>query len=142
MSVVDVRDPSALLHLKKIKVGNDPTPQAVRKGRIAFMNAFASSNDTFSCESCHPDGNMDQLLWRIGGACFFGACSGDDELRTTMPVRGLTARCAPWDGTPATLRRPQRLHGTAGNLSRTARRAQLLPPARDASLPVVLCDNP
>jgi hypothetical protein len=100
VSVVDVHDPGALLHLKKIRVGNDPTPAAVRKGRIAFMNAFASSNDTFSCESCHPDGNMDQLLWRIGGACFFGACSGTDELRTTMPVRGLTGTLPlHWDGT-------------------------------------------
>jgi YVTN family beta-propeller protein len=100
VSVVDVRKPDALKHLKKIAVGDDPTPEAVRKGRVAFMSAFASTHDTFSCESCHPDGNMDQLLWRIGGACFFGACSGFDEIRTTMPVRGLTGTLPlHWDGT-------------------------------------------
>jgi hypothetical protein len=81
-------------------VGVDPTPATVRQGRKAFANALASTHGTFSCESCHPDGNTDQLLWRIGGACFFGACTGDDEIRSTMPVRGLK-NTVPlhWDGT-------------------------------------------
>lgn len=78
----------------------DPTPQEVRRGRIAFHSGFASSSGTFSCGSCHPDGNTDQLLWRIGGACFFGACSQDDEPRSTMPVRGLKNTLPlHWDGT-------------------------------------------
>jgi YVTN family beta-propeller protein len=99
VSVVDVSDPTNLSHVTKFAVGNDPTPDAVRRGRIAFSNGFASTTWTFSCESCHPDGNTDQLLWRIGGACFFGACSGDDEVRSTQPVRGL-ANTVPlhWDG--------------------------------------------
>ena len=47
----------------------------------------------------HPDGNTDQLLWRIGGACFFGACTGDDEPRNTMPIRGLKNTLPlHWDG--------------------------------------------
>ena len=62
---------------------------ARRLGRIAFNDANASDTGTFACASCHPDGMNDQLLWRIGGACFFGACTGDDEIRSTMPVRGL-----------------------------------------------------
>jgi YVTN family beta-propeller protein len=100
VSVVDVADPTHAAQLAKIPVGNDPTPEAVRLGRIAFNSAFASTSATFSCESCHPDGNTDQLLWRIGGACFFGACSGDDEVRSTMPVRGLTQTIPlHWDGT-------------------------------------------
>ncbi|MCG8588629.1 MAG: beta-propeller fold lactonase family protein [Proteobacteria bacterium] len=100
VSVVDVSNPDALVHVAKIGVGNDPTPDPIRRGRIAFNNAFASSSGTFSCESCHPDGNTDQLLWRIGGACFFGACSGDDEIRSTMPVRGLKNTLPlHWDGT-------------------------------------------
>jgi YVTN family beta-propeller protein len=99
VSVVDVSDPGNLVEVDKIPVGDDPTPENVRKGRIAFMNAFASDHGNFSCESCHPDGNTDQLLWSIGGACFFGACSGDDEARTTMPVRGLRATIPlHWDG--------------------------------------------
>ncbi|NNL64685.1 MAG: hypothetical protein HKP30_00440 [Myxococcales bacterium] len=100
VSVVDVSNPSSLSHTTKFTVGSDPTPDAVRRGRIAFNSGFASTDGTFSCESCHPDGNTDQLLWRIGGACFFGACSGDDEVRSTMPIRGL-ANTVPlhWDGT-------------------------------------------
>jgi hypothetical protein len=104
VSVVNVTDPDAIALTQTINVGNDPTPAAVRRGRIAFGNAFASSTGTFSCESCHPDSNTDQLLWRIGGACFFdnelGTCTQDDEPRTTMPIRGL-AQTLPlhWDGT-------------------------------------------
>jgi hypothetical protein len=88
------------VHVRKFKVGQDPTPDDIRLGRIAFNNAFASTSGTFSCASCHPDGNTDQLLWRIGGPCFFGACSGDDEIRSTMPVRGLKNTLPlHWDGT-------------------------------------------
>jgi len=100
VSVVDVSDPSALVHLEKFAVGLDPTPEPVRRGRIAFANAFASDSATFSCESCHPDNHTDQLLWRIGGACFFGDCTGDDEVRSTMPVKGLRNTLPlHWDGT-------------------------------------------
>jgi YVTN family beta-propeller protein len=100
VSVVDVSNPAAPDHLQKFGVGSDPTLPAVRRGHIAFANAFASSSGTFSCESCHPDGNTDQLLWRIGGACSFGLCSGDDEARSTMPIRGLKNTLPlHWDGT-------------------------------------------
>ena len=100
VSVIDVRNTSSLAEIKKLKVGQDPTAEAVRKGRMAFNNAFASSSGTFSCGSCHPDGNTDQLLWRIGGACFFGACTGDDEIRSTQPIRGLKNTLPlHWDGT-------------------------------------------
>ena len=113
VAVVDLSDPSDLQVMSKIDVGNDPTDELVRKGRIAFNNSFASDSGNFSCAGCHPDGNTDQLLWRIGGACFFnaflqtgelgsivlGKCSEDDEARSTMPVRGLK-RTVPlhWDG--------------------------------------------
>ena len=100
VSVVDVSDPDNPSETAEILVGSDPTPDAIRRGRIAFNNAFASSTGTFSCESCHPDGNMDQLLWRIGGACFHTGCSNDDEIRSTMPVRGLKNTLPlHWDGT-------------------------------------------
>jgi hypothetical protein len=83
-----------------VPVGSDPTANDVRLGRIAFNDADASTSGTFSCASCHPDGHNDQLLWRIGGACFFGECTGDDEPRTTMPVRGLKNTLPlHWDGT-------------------------------------------
>lgn len=82
-----------------ITVGADPTPDAVRLGRIAFNDANASSTGTFSCASCHPDGNTDQLLWRIGGDCSLAGCDPGDEPRTTMPVRGLRDTVPlHWDG--------------------------------------------
>jgi YVTN family beta-propeller protein len=101
VSVIDVSDPANLQVITKFAVGSDPTPAAVRRGRIAFNNAFASSTGTFSCGSCHPDGNTDQLLWRIGGQCFLSGCvAGEDEPRTTMPIRGLKNTLPlHWDGT-------------------------------------------
>ncbi len=81
-------------------VGADPTPAAVRTGNIAFNSAFAATTGNHSCGSCHPDGNTDQLLWRIGGSCEAIGCDPGDEPRTTQPVRGL-GNTVPlhWDGT-------------------------------------------
>jgi YVTN family beta-propeller protein len=94
-------NPTCQLTLVATKnVGNDPTPLAVRQGNIAFNNAFASTTGSHSCGSCHPDGNTDQLLWRIGGACPGIGCGAGDEPRTTMPVRGLRNTLPlHWDGT-------------------------------------------
>jgi YVTN family beta-propeller protein len=99
ISVVDVSNPDAIEEVATLPLLGDPTPAAVRQGRSAFNDAFASTTGTFSCASCHPDANVDQLLWRIGGECFQTGCSGD-EPRITMPVRGL-ANTLPlhWDGT-------------------------------------------
>jgi YVTN family beta-propeller protein len=101
VSVVNVTNPGAPTLTTTINVGNDPTPAAVRNGAIAFNSGFASTNGSFSCASCHPDGNTDQLLWRIGGECFIGGCiQREDEPRTTMPVRGLRDGVPlHWDGT-------------------------------------------
>ena len=105
LSVVDVSDPAAPAVLAlALPVGSDPTPAAVRRGRIAFSTARASSSGTFSCESCHPNGNMDQLLWVINTVN--GPNDGPDpsgahaEPRLTMPVRGLRDTVPlHWDGT-------------------------------------------
>jgi YVTN family beta-propeller protein len=83
-----------------VTVGKDPTQVAVRRGNIAFNNAFASTTGSHSCGSCHPDGNTDQLLWRIGGSCEAIGCDPGDEPRSTMPVRGLKNTLPlHWDGT-------------------------------------------
>lgn len=90
VSVIDVSNPSSIFEQAKFSAGADPTPAAVRRGRVAFHSGFASSNGTFSCGSCHPDANTDQLMWRIGAECFVGGCvPGEDEPRSTMPIRGL-----------------------------------------------------
>ncbi|MEM1071096.1 MAG: hypothetical protein AAGI63_19475 [Planctomycetota bacterium] len=78
---------------------SDPTHAAVKRGRMAFESASASSTGTFSCASCHPDGHTDQLLWVLKTPIV----SGGDQImpRSTMPVRGLRDT-APfhWDGIP------------------------------------------
>jgi len=95
LSVVDVSDPANPAILAgPVAVGQDPTPAVVREGRIAFSAARASTSGTFSCESCHPNGNMDQLLWSIDGLALL-----EIEPRTTMPVRGLRDTLPlHWDG--------------------------------------------
>ena len=91
----------------------DPTDPVLKQGRIAFNDADASSTGTFSCESCHPDGHTDQLIWVLQTpACDSGGGTGEyaDELaagctqvppRLTMPVRGLRdTQPYHWDGIP------------------------------------------
>ena len=76
----------------------------MKRGRIAFSTARASSSGTFSCESCHPNANIDQLLWVINTVN--GPNDGPDpsgahaEPRLTMNVRGLRDTVPlHWDGT-------------------------------------------
>nr|MCU0623902.1 hypothetical protein [Gemmatimonadaceae bacterium] len=78
---------------------DDPTPPALKRGRIAFNTAKASTTGTFACASCHPDGHTDQLLWVLDTPIVTG---GNQIMpRSTMPVRGLRDT-APfhWDGIP------------------------------------------
>lgn len=96
VSVVDVSDPAAPRVLGSFEVGHDPTPAVVREGRIAFSSARASTSGEFSCESCHPNGNVDQALWVINsvdGPNDVPQCNPFQEEcpepRTTMPIRGL-----------------------------------------------------
>ena len=79
----------------------DPTSAAIKRGRIAFNDAGASTTGTFSCESCHPDGHTDQLVWVLDTpVCDRDGCTQIPP-RSTMPVRGLRDT-APyhWDGIP------------------------------------------
>ena len=87
----------------------DPTPDLLKQGRIAFNDADASSTGTFSCESCHPDNNVDQIVWILDTpACASGVpgVSMDHRCtqippRLTMPVRGLRdTQPYHWDGIP------------------------------------------
>lgn len=98
VSLVDVSEVSAPKAVTTIELF-DPTHPAVKRGRIAFNTASASTTATFSCASCHPDGHTDQLLWVLKTPVVTG---GDQIMpRSTMPIRGLRDT-APfhWDGIP------------------------------------------
>ena len=100
VSLVDVGTVSAPTVTATIQL-DDPTDPGLRQGRIAFNDADASSTGTFSCESCHPDGHTDQLLWVLATPeCDVEGCTQIPP-RLTMPVRGLRGT-APyhWDGIP------------------------------------------
>lgn len=96
VSMVDVSDAAQPKVAGFVKL-KDPTHSRVKLGRTWFNDADASSTGTFSCESCHPDSNTDQLLWVLRTPIV----SGGDQImpRSTMPVRGLRDT-APfhWDG--------------------------------------------
>ena len=93
LSVVDVSNPAAPTVTATVSAGFDPTPAVVREGRIAFSSARASTGGTFSCESCHPSGNIDQIAWTInsdlGPQDSCGGSIACPEPRSTMPIRGL-----------------------------------------------------
>jgi hypothetical protein len=94
VSVVDLADPQHPATVGgALVVGNDPTPAQIRLGRIAFHTARGSTNKTFACGSCHPNGNIDQLQWVINSvnAPDDGIDAGGQfaEPRTTQPIRGL-----------------------------------------------------
>ena len=98
VSLVDVSETASPKVVATIPL-DDPTHPAVKRGRIAFNKAAASTTSTFSCASCHPDGHTDQLLWVLDTPIVTG---GTQIMpRTTMPVRGLRDT-APyhWDGIP------------------------------------------
>jgi len=100
VSVVDVSSPDSLSVATTIFL-DDPTPADMKAGRLVFNDANASTTGTFSCESCHPDGHTDQLIWVLETPmCDVAGCTQIPP-RLTMPVRGLRDT-APyhWDGIP------------------------------------------
>ncbi|MEE3373451.1 MAG: hypothetical protein VX346_29205 [Planctomycetota bacterium] len=98
VSLVDVADPAALSVIAAVRL-EDPTDADVKRGRIAFNTAAASTTGTYSCASCHPDGHTDQLLWVLNTPVVTG---GNQIMpRSTMPVRGLRdTEPYHWDGIP------------------------------------------
>ena len=97
VSVVSLSNGS--LDLQATIALEDPTPSEIAAGRHLFESAKASSTGTFSCASCHIDGNTDQLLWVLDTPiCDVPGCT-QIQPRLTMPMRGLRDT-APyhWDG--------------------------------------------
>ena len=100
VSVVHLKPPRNPRVLSTITL-DDPTPPKIKRGRIAFNDAGASTTGTFSCESCHPDNHTDQLLWVLETpVCDVDGCTQIPP-RLTMPVRGLRdTEPYHWDGIP------------------------------------------
>jgi YVTN family beta-propeller protein len=46
-----------------ISLGNEPEPDAVRRGELAFCDATICYQQWQSCVSCHPDGRADGFNW-------------------------------------------------------------------------------
>ena len=81
----------------------DPTHPVVKRGRMAFNDAHASTTGTFSCESCHPDNHTDQLIWILQTPPCEGqeGCIDQVPPRLTMPAKGLRdTQPYHWDGIP------------------------------------------
>ena len=77
VSLVDVSNPAKLAALATVPL-QDPTDPAIKRGRIAFNTGAASSTGTFSCASCHPDGQPDGRTWH-----------NPEGLRNTQSFAGL-----------------------------------------------------
>lgn len=100
VSIVDLSSFDAPRVVRTISL-EDHTNAALKRGRLAFNSAKASSTGTFSCASCHPDGHTDQLLWVLNTPrCDVDGCTQIPP-RLTMPVRGLRdTEPYHWDGIP------------------------------------------
>ena len=78
--------------LAELPIGrNDPTPEAVRRGRGYLYDAQLSGNGTLSCASCHIDGATDNLAWDLGDR-------GGDLLTVFDPLSGTPYAMHPMKG--------------------------------------------
>lgn len=50
----------------EMSLGNDPTPDAVKAGRAIWYDATRSLNGRTTCNTCHPQGGADGLVWNLG----------------------------------------------------------------------------
>ncbi|MEN6425559.1 MAG: hypothetical protein ABFE13_09365 [Phycisphaerales bacterium] len=60
-----VLDPDRCRVLKRIGLGPQPAPDAVRHGEFVFHDGRHSFQNWLSCTTCHPDGRADGLNWDL-----------------------------------------------------------------------------
>jgi DNA-binding beta-propeller fold protein YncE len=103
----DARHEPVAVSAREVRLGVEPLPPAVTRGRALFYragNRAQSKNGTLPCGACHPGGLHDGLVWRISGGP-----------RQTPVLAGRLVGTGPynWLGTQRTLR---------GNIGETVRR--------------------
>jgi len=76
-------------------IGPSPLPQSERIGARLFHTARFSSNGTFACASCHPDGHSDGLVWQLNALDRLRATQSLHEISETAPYH--------WDGSKCNL---------------------------------------
>ena len=67
-----------------IPLGWDPTPEAVQRGRDTWYDASLSMNGRTSCNTCHPQGGADGLVWNIADVPV-----DDKGVMVTQPLFGI-----------------------------------------------------
>lgn len=60
-----VIDPSSLHVMRRISLGPTAHKDPYLLGRFLFSTATIVKGKQFSCNSCHPDGNMDGISWKF-----------------------------------------------------------------------------
>lgn len=58
-------DPITLETLADFALGDEPEPDAYRRGQMYFHDATLSTQYWVSCATCHPDGRADGLNWDL-----------------------------------------------------------------------------
>jgi hypothetical protein len=111
VSVVDLTTAGSPTVADTLPAAPSPVPPILALGRLVFRSARASSSGTFACESCHPNGHIDQLVWTLdafpgeppvvepGFQSAVPPRSDIPESRVTLSVRGLRDTLPlHWDG--------------------------------------------
>lgn len=89
-----VLDAASFRLLRRIELGPPPGRDLRLRGRYLFGNAALTRGRQFTCNSCHPDGGSDGLVWQ------FAHVPDGLALRNSRSLRGGITRTAPfrWTG--------------------------------------------
>lgn len=77
-------NPPAILPFSQISLLDDPTPAAVHHGRGIWYDGTLSKDGRTSCNTCHPQGGADGLVWNIADLPV-----DDKGIMVTQPLFGI-----------------------------------------------------
>ncbi len=61
-------NPFATAPIAALDLGDDPAPAPVKRGRAIWYDASRSLDGRTSCNTCHPQGGSDELVWQLSNA--------------------------------------------------------------------------